>query len=325
MEEIKDGKVRLLALYDYLKENSDDQHRLSTNELVSGLENLGYKINRKQIKDDIAVLTSYGYDILNDKTGPNANVYWLGERKFELPELKLLSDAVSSSHFIPAKKSEELIAKLSTYASKYQRSALDPKIYASNRVKQTDNKVFYEMDRIATAIEEKKKVTFQYTDYDADKKVILRHDGASYVASPYAFLWNDDFYYLVAYSDEKQKIVTFRVDRIVKAKKLKDDIVPEPADFDINDFAAKVFEMYDGTEQEVELLCENGMMRYVVDHFGEDIETERVDDSHFLAKVQVSASPTFYAWVFRFCGAMKITAPETVRNEYQDMARKALG
>ncbi len=320
--ESKGTKGRVLALLRYLDLCTDEKHPASTQEIIDKLKEQGYTANRKTVKDDIDILIADGVDIIIEKSV--GNKFFIGQRDFELPELKLLIDAVSSSHFISAQKSEVLIEKLSSLASEHQRQQLAPRIFATDRIKANNTKAYYVLDQITEAIQEKKQVRFQYTDYDQDKNLILRHDGAFYEVSPYACLWNDDFYYLVAYSENKGKVITFRVDRITNLSISEVDAVPEPKDFEIEVFASQVFEMYDGNEQEVELICDNILMRNVIDQFGEDIQTEKISDTQFKATVKVSTSPTFYAWVFRFAGMMRIAGPECVRNEYGYMLGKAI-
>ena len=320
--ESKGTKGRLLTLLRYLELCTDEKHSVSTQEIIDKLKEQGYTANRKTVKDDIDILISDGVDIVIEKSV--GNNFFIGDRKFEMPELKLLIDAVSSSHFISAQKSEVLIDKLSSLASEHQRQQLAPRIYATDRIKPNNTKAYYVLDQITEAIQSKKQVRFQYTDYDADKNLILRHDGAFYEVSPYACLWNDDFYYLVAYSEDKGKVITFRVDRITNLSVTEADSVSEPEGFKVEVFASQVFEMYDGRNQEVELVCDNVLMRNVIDQFGEDIQTERISNTQFKASVKVSISPTFYAWVFRFAGMMKIVGPDSVRKEYFELARKVI-
>lgn len=284
------------------------------------MANQGYPGNRKTIKDDIDVLNRFGLDIITNVS--RGNSFYMASREFEIPELKLLVDAVSSSRFISAARSEQLIGKLIAMASEYEKEQITPRIFTGDRIKANNPHLYYVVDMLIQAVQNKKKVRFQYGEFDADKHKVLRNDGEIYINSPYGCLWNDDFYYLVGYSEKREKVVTFRVDRIVDLEIMDEDIVPEPAEFDMSDYAKIVIEMFDGEPQEVELLCDNELMKNVIDKFGENIKTERVSEEKFMATVNVSASKTFYAWCFRFAGKMKIVAPEGIKYEYMQMARK---
>ena len=319
----QDKKGRLLALRDYLYKYTDEQHPVSTKELIDEMTRQGYPGNRKTIKDDIDVLNKFGMDIITNVS--RGNSFYMASREFEIPELKLLVDAVSSSRFISAARSEQLIGKLTAMASEYEREQITPRIFTKDRIKANNPHLYYVVDMLIQAVQNKKKVRFQYGEFDADKHQVLRNDGEIYINSPYGCLWNDDFYYLVGYSEKREKVVTFRVDRIVDLEIMDDDIIPEPADFDMSDYAKIVIEMFDGEPQEVELLCDNELMKSVIDKFGENIKTERVSDEQFKAVVNVSTSKTFYAWCFRFAEQMKIVGPENVKNTYIEMARSVIG
>lgn len=122
-------------------------------------------------------------------------------------------------------------------------------------------------------------------------------------------LWSDDFYYLIGYSEKREKVVTFRVDRIVDLEIIEESIVPEPDGFNMADYAQIDIEMFDDEPQEVDLLCDNELMKSVIDKFGENIKSERVNEEQFKVTVNVSISKTIYAWCFRFAGQMKILSP----------------
>ena len=209
-------------------------------------------------------------------------------------------------------------------ASVYQQEQIAPRIYTADRIKTDNTQLYYIVDKLIEAVQEKKKVRFQYQEYDADKNKVLRNNGELYVNSPYGCLWNDDYYYLIGYSDKHCKVVTFRIDRIIDLELIEENAVPEPESFTIADYVKKSIEMYDGEEQQVELLCDNEVMKSVVDRFGEAIQTEKVSESKFKATITVSASKTFYAWTFRFAGQIQIVSPVKMRAEYMEMARKII-
>ena len=323
VEKIKqDKKGRLLALRDYLYRYTDEQHPASTQDLIDEMTRQGYPGNRKTIKDDIDVLNKFGMDIITNVS--RGNSFYMASREFEIPELKLLVDAVSSSRFISAARSEQLIGKLSAMACEYEKEQIVPRIFTDDRIKSNNPHLYYVVDMLIQAIQNKKKVRFQYGEFDADKRKVLRNDGEIYVNSPYGCLWSDDFYYLVGYSEKREKVVTFRVDRIVDLEIMNEDIVPEPIGFNMSEYARTVIEMFDGELQEVELLCDNELMKSVIDKFGENINTVRVSEEQFKAIVTVSTSKTFYAWCFRFAGQMKIVSPASVVKEYKSMATMIL-
>lgn len=317
-------KSRILFLLRYLFENTDDEHAISTNDLIAVLAENGFSANRKTVRDDIDMFCDTGYEILIDKDG-KSNSYHFGTRIFELPELKMLVDAVSSSRFISAEKSEALIQKLTSLTSRYEAEDLTAKVFTADRIKADNGKIFLTTDVVSRAIEQEKKVSFQYYDYLPSKEKVLRNNGEVYIISPYALIWSDDRYYLVGFSDKRRELTPFRVDRMTVPQ-----ITEQPAvknmTFNPADFTNKVVQMYpSGVEQTVTLRCKNETMRSVIDKFGEDIKVEVIDTQHFTAMVQVQPSQTFYGWVFTFRGDIEIVEPKEVREEFFSIARKVLG
>lgn len=317
-------KRRILLLLKYFSENTDESHQVDTFQLLEYLKEAKAPANRKTLKNDIDTLIEAGYDIVITPSKPNR--YFLGDRGFELPELKLLIDAVSSSRFITQRKSDILIHKLSNMASISQKEELKRNIYPSSRAKSTNESSFYTVDTINEAINKHKKIAFKYFEYDIDKKKVFRHDGEFYKLSPYALIWNEDFYYVLGYSEWYDKVVTFRVDRIREANVLDERAKGKPRGFKVEDYAKKTFEMYDGEEEKVRLLCNSGLMKYVVDRFGEGVNTARAKDNPdaFIATVTVNLSPTFYAWVFQFGGGIRILSPKKAVNEMREMAKSII-
>lgn len=315
-------KSRILFLMQYLYENTDDEHAISTNDLISVLSENGFSANRKTVRNDVQMICKAGYEILVDKDG-KSNSYHYGGRTFEMPELKMLIDAVSSSRFISAEKSDVLIKKLTSLASRYEAKDLTAKIFTADRIKADNGKIFLITDLVSRAIERRKKVSFQYYDYLPTKEKVLRNDGEVYTLSPYALIWSDDRYYLVGYSDKRKTLTPFRVDRMAVPKILDEGAV-ENTEFNPADFTNKVIQMYPGEEQTVTLRCQNDTMRSVIDKFGEEIRVDVLDEQHFLAEVRVQVGQTFFGWAFTFAGEIDILEPDNVREDYLAMARKVI-
>lgn len=263
-----------------------------------------------------------GLDIEEERSRENR--YSLSSHLFTLPELKLLIDAVESSKFITTKKSTELIEKLSQMSSAHQATELKSNLYISERVKPMNEQIYYLVDNINTAINHRKQISYRYFHYDQHRKEVPNNDGKRYRFSPYFLVWNEDHYYTVGYSEKHQKIGTFRVDRMKEVNILTADAVEKPTDFNLPEFTRQVFDMYDGSTETVTLLCKNDMMNYIVDRFGDAVETSPTDHEHFAAVAEVSVSQTFFAWVFQFNGDIQIKGPESVVDRYKAMLTSAL-
>ena len=267
-------------------------------------------------------LQEFGMDIVTIHS--TQSKYFVASRKFELPELKLLIDAVESSKFITKKKSETLIEKIHTMTSPGQASKLKRNNYVVNRIKPDNEQIYYIIDAINDAINAGKQISFQYYDYTGLKKKVLKNKGEVYKLSPYKLLWCGDYYYVLGYSEKKSKVINFRVDRIASKPEILDkDIIPMPDDFDIENYTKEVFFMFSGEKVLVDLRCDNSLMKTMVDRFGEDVTTLAYDMTSFRVQTEVSASPTFFGWVFGFNGKVQILAPESVKEQYRQMIAKA--
>lgn len=282
----------------------------------------GLSVHRKTVKDDIDTLVQAGYDIETVRT--NHSAFYFGDREFEIPELKLLIDAVMSSRFITDEKSRKMIRKLTKLTSKYQSSELARHLYPAGRVKPNNEKIYYVVNSITDAINAKKKIQFNYTEYTPNKEKVFRHDGEVYVNSPYALFWSNDFYYLIGYSEKHGSIIQFRVDRMVNTEIMDEHAVPAPEGFDAAEYGKKFFEMFCGDEATVTLECENALMKTIIDKFGEEVETKKTGSNKFRVKVQVVASTVFYGWIFQFGGQIRIISPVSIKKRYQKMLHEAI-
>lgn len=315
-------KRRLMLLQKLLYETTDEQHQLSTFDIIAYLETQGIHTYRKTLKGDIDLMIECGMDIVVVPSKPNK--YFWGTRTFEQAELKLLIDAVSSSRFIPQRQSSALTKKIMTLTSVHEQKDLKRNVYATNRVKSNNENLLYIVDAVNEAISRKCKITFQYTDYSPAKRKILRNDGEVYTLSPFALFWNQDYYYVVGYSEKHGNISNFRADRICNIELIGDKAVKRPKDFSLTRYSQQIFEMYDGDTVKVKLECSNHLMKYVVDRFGEKVKTEIATEDTFYAYPEVALSPNFYSWLFKFAGDISLISPATARDEYLDKARKVL-
>jgi len=316
-------KLRLLYLYQHLIQNTDPENPESTVELMKMLkEKYDIKVSRNTISDDLAML--HDCDLHIEYYKSTQNKYYFDGQTYDLAELKVLIDAISSSKFITQRKSDDLITKLLTLTSADNAAKLRRHIYVSGRVK-SDNEIgYYIVDAINDAIDTRRKISFRYTDFDVNRKRYITRD--EYTVNPYAMIWDGDYYYLRGYCDERQEMRNFRLDRIAEQPKILNKIaLMAPEGFTPAEYGKKVFRMFDTDEsQQVQLFCHASMMKYLIDNFGSELETIPVDEEHFTANVMVCTSATFYRWIFGFGGKIKIVGPDRVKTEYREMLQKSL-
>ncbi len=320
----KETKLRPLCLLKILYEKTDADHPLSTNELIALMESqYGLYVYRTTIAADVEQLKKFGIDIQAVKMA--SNQYYIDNRLFSLSELKLLIDAVESSKFITEKKSKELAGKLISLASENKASELKRNLCIEGRIKPVNEQIYNIVDVLNEAINQGKKVAFQYFQYNVKKEQKLRHGGEVYTFSPYTLVWNGDYYYVIGFSDKHQNIGSFRVDRIFNQPKiLRENAVPRPKDFDEAKYIKTMFRMYNKDPQTVELICDNDLMDTIIDKFGCDVKTYAYNMSAFKAEIEVAASHVFYSWIFGFGGKVRINAPESVKEEYREMVLSAM-
>ncbi|NCA68236.1 MAG: WYL domain-containing protein [Clostridia bacterium] len=316
-------KLKLLYLTKILTEKTDAAHPLTLTEIQSYLEGYDIYAERKSLYDDFEALRRFGADV-EIKHGTVA-AYYMASRTFQLPELKLLVDAVQSSKFITKKKSAELIEKLSSLASEHEKLLLNRQVYVANRVKTFNEEVYYNVDAIHEAIGENKKIAFQYYEWTVKKEKRLRHDGALYTISPWAMTWDDDNYYMIGYDSEAGIIKHFRVDKMTSVKLLDElrDGSDKFGNIDMGLYSKQVFGMYGGEREMVTLECDNQIAGVIIDTFGKETVFFGNGD-RFLININVAVSPTFLSWVFGFGDRMKIVSPQSVVNEFKDLAAKVI-
>lgn len=319
----KESKLRPLYLAKILYERTDEDHYLTTAQLMEILKKeYGIKTHRQTIPSDIEILRTFGMEIQEVMSAQKR--YNLISREYDIAEIKLLIDAIESAKFITKTKSEELVAKLSKMASKSQAESLKRNISAEGRIKYDNESIYLIIDGINEAINAGKQISFQYFKYDVRKKPKLRNDGEPFVFSPHQLVWNGDFYYMVGVFEDGAKVGVFRLDRILRRPEIMgEDALPFPDSFDFNKYLQTSFRMYGTDYSKVELKCSDEVMDAILDKFGKNVSTYAYDMGHFKAEVEVAVSNVFFSWIFGFGGTVEIIGPEEVREKYRDMVKKA--
>lgn len=314
------NRLKILYLYNIFLDKTDESHYLTMPEIIHQLELCGISAGRKAIYEDIDALKAYGLDIVQlkgDKFG-----YYVASRKFELPELKLLADAVSSSRFLTQKKSDELLSKIEKLSSIYEAKQMKRQVFIANRVKSMNERIYINVDVINRAISDGKKISFKYFDYDISKSKKYR-DGLR-VCSPYTLAWNDEQYYLVAHYEKYNSISNFRVDRMEEVSILDEKAEELPKDFNISDYINSSFSMFSGESQDVKLRFHKSLVNSVIDRFGKEMSFRKDGEEHFIVRVKVKAEQPFFAWLFQFSTKAEIVEPCELRDKYVKMLSDVL-
>ena len=320
MAHCENTKLKLLYLRDYLRQNTDETHPANAEALIAFLESKGISAERKSIYSDIQALTDYGMEIHSVRG--RSGGYYVAQRDFALSELKLLVDAVLSSRFLSSAQSAALIRKLAALSSTHEAELLRREIVLSGRIKSEDG-CFENIDQLHEAIAANRQVAFRYFDWGVDLQKHYR-EGES-IASPYALLWDDENYYLIAHT-EKHGLTHYRVDKMSDIRLTKQPRVfpEERKEFNPASYSKEVFGMYRGQRSQVKLRFENGLAGVVVDRFGRDILLIPDGPNHFTFTVTVSVSPNFLGWLAGFSGRATVVFPKSAVQEYREFCQKAL-
>lgn len=324
MSKTEAQKLKLVKIAGFLLEKTDENHSVTTNEIIEMLENNGIKAERKSIYSDIEALQNLGMDI-NISRGRNGGFNLLS-RDFQLTELKLLVDAIQSSRFITQKKSFELIKKLGKLVSVYDRKELEREVFIINRIKNENESIYYNTDNIYHAIHNDRQISFMYYNYGPDKKKHYHNSGNPIKVSPFGLQYDSEKYYLIAFDSKANLIKHYRVDKMDKV-----EIINESRDgkgyfrkFDVAAYSNATVKMYSGKISDVTLKCPDKLAGAVIDKFGKKVKFIPTPDGEYTVTISAAMTPTLYSWVFTFGGEIKITAPEQAVKEYKAQLQKAL-
>ncbi len=310
-------KLKLLYLTKIFREQTDEEHMLTIAEIIKKLSAYDVSADRKTLYTDFEELRHFGLDIISQQIG-RQHYYYLGAREFELPELKLLVDSVQSAKFITAQKSQKLIKKLEGLVSKYEATQLQRQVYITGRVKTMNESIYYNVDKLHAALSADAQIQFQYYQWNVKKEMELRRGGKLYQVSPWGLMWDDEYYYLVAYDAETDKIKHYRVDKMLRIQITDQKRAGKERyqSFNLPDYTKRIFGMFSGEETKVTLEADNSMAGVLIDRFGKDIMLIPQDGGRFRATVDVAISDQFLGWIVAL-GTVKIVGPEAVVKKMQ--------
>ena len=315
-------KLKIFYILDYLQRNSRQDHPVRAAELIQMLDQQhNIACDRKTVYSDIAALQDYGVDIVS-LPGKNGG-YYIASRNFELPELKLLIDAVQSSRFLTEKKSRELIEKLCNQCSVHDARLMRRDVLVSGRVKSMNETIYYNVDAIQDAIALNRQITFRYFDWDLNGKRNYREK--QYEASPYGLCQDNENCYLLAHSP-RHGVTSYRVDRMqdIRISDQPRTPCPELSGKKLTEYANRLFQMFDGETTAVKLRFHRSLTNVVIDRFGQDTMLIPDGEEHFVFTVNVAVSPMFLSWLLGFGNKAKILYPQSVIDSFTAMCREAL-
>lgn len=318
-------KFKLYRLAQIMLDKTDEEHYITMPEIIAALGQYEITADRKSIYTDLRDLETLGIGVEGEPFGKGYH-YHVVSRQFELPELKLLVDAIQSSKFITEKKSNALIRKLERLTSRYEAAQLQRQVYVSGRIKTMNESIYYTVDAIHNAISENKKIRFQYFRWNVKKEMELRRGGGWYHISPWGLSWDDENYYLVGYDSEAGAIRHYRVDKMLRIQMTEEarEGIEHFRKLDMAEYAKKSFGMFGGREQTVRLRVDNSLAGVVIDRFGKSVMMIPADEDHFTINVTVLVSGQFLGWIFSLGEKVQITGPEEVMEQMKEEGERLL-
>ena len=319
MAKSSNQKAKILYLMELFMRETDEEHPVSRKVLEEKLAAQGIRAERKSLYNDIETLKNFGMDIAYRKEHPEG--YYLAEREFEMPELKLLVDAVQSSRFITQKKSDTLIRKIEKLTSRYEARALQRQVVVADRIKAMNESIYYNVDKLHTAIALNRQIVFRYFEWTVSKEIRLRRDGGNYHVSPWALTWDNENYYLIGYDTDADIIKHFRVDKMLNIELTgqERDGRDEFSRFDLARYTKRTFGLFGGNEETVRIRFHNRFVGVVIDRFGKDVPLRTDGRDYFVARVEVAVSEQFFGWITGLGRDVQIISPKSVVEEYRSL------
>ena len=312
-------KIKLLKLYELLRQETDEQHPMTTMTIIDRLGKMGISCERRTLAKDMAILNEQGYEVMFRWIGKEKG-YYVEDRSFSVPELKILIDAVQAASFVTGKKTAELIEKIADLGGGHRADILKGNMVCFNTRKHSNESIYYNVGFLEDAIQQQKKVIFYYFDLNEHGEKVYRREGHHYVVEPIGLVFNEDNYYLMVYSSRHDGTANYRVDRMEKVEIIDEPVCEKALQLreTVDCFTEQAFKMYGGQPVDVTLQFDHKLIGVVYDKFGEDTKMIRLNSETCVATVKVQVSPTFWGWIFQFGKQMQITSPNEMIEEYKN-------
>lgn len=313
------SKIKLLRIWEILKQDSDENNPLTTNQILEKLSESGIICDRRTLYQDISTLNSYGYEVICKK-GQHSNGYYVIDRSFDVPELRILIDAVQAASFISPKKTAELTDKIAALGGSYRADILKKNIVEFNTTKHNNEHIYYSVNAIEDAILAGKKISFQYFDLNESHERVFRKNGEKYIVNPVAMVFSNDNYYLICYHDNHDGITTYRIDRMLNVSVSEQEInkTAQPKGLSVAKHRKQSFSMFSGKTETVKFEADKNLLDVIYDKFGEDTQIRSIGNGKISFTVDVEISPMFFGWCCSFPNRLKILAPISVLFEIRN-------
>ena len=326
MGAINPQKIKLLKLYEILRQHTDEDRPLSTNQLCSMLEAEGITCDRRTLAEDIDILNANGFEVLRRRTR-YAMLFYIVDRRFDMAEVKILIDAIQAASFITPQKTKELTDKVASLAGSHKATVLKNNLVTFNTRKHTNESIYYIIDALENTLQQKCKASFRYFDLNEYNERVYRKEGDRYIVNPVGLVYHEDNYYLVTYHETHEATVNYRVDLMADVQVEQTPVSGQAIALsdELGVYTERVFKMFNGPRATVELQFDRKLIDAVHDKFGEGVEIIACKREQCSARVEVLVSPVFFGWCFQFGKSMKILSPNSIAIEMKEHAKQVLG
>lgn len=314
----KDKRIRLLKIWEILCRETDEEHPMGTETLRARIADIGFNCDRRTLYDDIRVLNEFGYEIMTHRS--TSNEYYVADRAFDIPELRILMDAVQAASFITERKTKQFVGKIAQLAGDKKAEVLQKNTVEFRMPKSDNETIYYTVDSIGRAIEQRKKISFRYFDYDIRHKKVYRKGGERYTVNPLSTVFSNDNYYLMCSDDKHDGIGHYRADRMDNVE-ITDMPVPDAEyEIDLSKHKRALFEMFNGEDERVTFRADKSLIDHIFDKFGTDVRINYTDDGSVEFTADVKVSGPFLGWCCSFGRMLKVMYPQSIAQKIKEYA-----
>ena len=301
-----------MKIWEILNRETDEGNPMSTPNLIARLGEMGIEVDRKILYSDIKLLIANGYDIKQTRT--TSNGYYVIDRSFDIPEIRVLMDAVQAASFISPKKTKGFVSRIAQLAGDKKAEVMEKNTVEFHTPKSDNEKIFYSVDAIGSAIEQHRQISFLYFDFDIKHNRVYRKDKRRYVVNPLSTVFSMDNYYLMCFDDRHPGIAHYRIDRMddVRIEETPITESEESKQFDLSRHKRQLFEMFKGEYEQVTIQAEKTLLDHIFDLFGDDVKITEESNGKIVFTADVQVSPTFIGWCCSFGNMVKVVSPQSV-------------
>lgn len=331
------NNIKFYTFINVMSQYSDENVSLSTSDINSLMKKEINKFTKEEIDITLDRRTIYGYieDMKNmgfdiSRYSKEDKGYKLLGHRLEEYEVKIITDAIAASRFVTKNKTKELINKISKFRAEYTKKEIYRNIFIDNRSKSKNEEIFINIDKINNAIKNKKKISFNYSEYNYKKELVARvnsnNENRRYIASPISIILKNENYYLILLDNKHDDLSNYRIDRMKSIEVLDEEVrdikkIKEYKNgFNPVLYSKKSFKMFPGAESEIYIKFNENLLNFMIDSFGEDIDIKKGEEGKYIGKFTAKVGKGLVRWILQLGHDGEVIYP----NELKDLIKKEI-